>query len=48
MLKHKALTIVFQPIQIGSSFYMPIPKKKVLVGKGKSYILSGEISEVEK
>lgn len=47
MLKNKKITVITNPVTIGHSNYVPIPKKKVIVNKDKTYIWNIEISEVE-
>ena len=47
MLKQKKITVITHPVTIGNSNYIPIPKKKCIVNKEKTYIFNIEISEVD-
>ena len=47
MIQNKKFTVFKNPIQIGNSNYVCIPRKKCILTKDKMYKFDIEISEVE-
>jgi len=47
MLKHKQIIVTKNPVQINHSIYFPIPKKKCILDKNKTYVIQMDISEVD-
>lgn len=47
MLKDKNILVIKNPVQIGHSLYIPVPREKCILNKDKTYIFKINISEVE-